>query len=1166
MKIEIFDTKQFVDINELEPVTSPIIFQRGNVPDPNGLLSTRIFGVSVKSRKNQFSYIDLSIPFFNPHVYKAFKRFFRNIEYIVNGSKYFSIDDKGKLYEDPENGETGLEWIYKNWEKIKWELSLEDSPMRKERVNLLTKSKKNVIFTRYQIVVPVFYRDVMLKDGGGGETDPLNNFYSKQIRLVSLLKDRDMFDFTMHSTIWSIQNLMVEIYDTFKKKLEKKNGLIRKFLMGKSPDNCARSVISCPIYHSDRPEDTPARFGHVGVPISQICSLCSPFMQYWLKNFFEREFIQKQEIMTTVVDGEQNFVKLYKPELYFTDKYIKTMLDRFIHDPESRFMPIQVPIGKDKFMNVNFTGKHLDPSGTHELSTIADRPMTVTDLLYVAAVDVTKGRHAMVTRYPMDSAYNSFFGYIDVISTSQTEVVNINGVIYRNYPKVDMGIKRSVIPIRFIDSVQFSNSYLAGMGGDYDGDQITIKIPWTMEANEDCERAMNDKTSFVQPDGSNARPIKFECLQTMYDITKDPDKNSIRISDSDKKELLEHPAYDYTFTYITSLIADKMKNGKRVKSRFNVNDIVVLNVGEYHNSEKIETTVGRIIWNKVMVDRLDFWKFFRYFNKTMTKKTYVGYEAALTLLLREDAITTDQFRNYIDHRDWFGLILNGIVTTSFTPATVKTPESVKKLKDELFKKYEKELAAGDTVTANKVEKALIDATVEAIKDDPGFDLYASGARGDINNHLKNIFLMRGGVLNPNTGKFEIMKTSFNDGLLKEDFTAAFNSVVQGAYSKSVATRDSGYSAKQLLSGTQTEIIDEDGSDCGTETTLDIFVTPEIKEVISQRYIKVNDKPVLLNSKNIDKYEGKTIKLYSPMCCKRTKKGFICEKCAGKQESKAIGLDTNKLGTTLVNAGMKKFHDSTLRFFHLDVNNMLVNVKGGNIFSESGNDVVVNTKFDIMIPMDYFDKGFATDLGNMIEIFGIVPVGVYTSGSTITRYDCMNIPTKHKYFVYDNEVEKVDLPGLGMTNCRILHYIKGHRFCPIDVLKDQDNATAMLGMVTYGKIPPVIPYKKSLELWCQNAILSNVNFGVPLVIQEVVLSCSYRYKKDPTKKFAEVYGKDPNLDQFEYEMASIRRICQLTSTFTGVTFEDFDSSVTMSLNRARDGKEEAESPLEELFKL
>ena len=1170
MKIEIFDTKEFVDLNELKPVTSPIIFQRGGVPDPDGLLSSEIFGMNTKSRKTQFAYIDLKTHFFHPHVYKAFKRVFRNIERIVSGTEYYSINEKGQLVKDDENGDTGIDFIYKNWEKIKWDRTIDESYMRKERLDLLTKSPKNEIFTRYQIVIPVFYRDVRQGDKTA-ETDPLNTLYSKIIRMVSLLQSKDMFDFTFNSTNFSIQNMMVEIYDVFKHKLERKNGMIRKYLMGKNVENCVRTVISNPLYHDNTPEDTLAKFGVVGTPLSQVCSLAFPFIQTWLKQFFEREFILQQEMKTVIVETANGKtvenLKLYKPELFFTDKYIKKMVDRYIKDPESRFRPIEVPIDKTVTAPIAFTGKKMDPSGTHELSTISNRSMTVTDLLYIAASEVVKGKHILVTRYPVSDAYGLFVGVPSVISTTRTEVVKINDVIYKHYPKVEFDLRPSEIPIRFIDSMQFSNSYLAGLGGDYDGDQVTAKIIWSMEANAECERVINSKSFFLTPSGKNARPIKYEVPQTMYDLTKDPTEKNKVVLPGFVEKLIDRPAQAYTFDFLVDLFAYR-KDGKSVKERaFAPNDIVYLKPNQYHNKEKIKTTIGRLVWNKIMIDRVNpaLWQYFEYQNETLTKSKYGKFENAVTLLLREDKIDTAIFRSYIDHRDWLGLQLHSIITVSFTEKTMKTPKEVKELRDELFKKYEKELSSGDIVTANKVEKQLVDKMIECLGDDPGVDLYVSGARGDFNNHMKNLFIMRGGVLNPNTGKYEIMKSSFNEGLRKEDFTAAANSVVQGAYPKAVGTADSGYLAKQLMAGMQTEIVDEDGTDCKTTTTLELTLDASVASRFQQRYIQDGDKLVFLDNETTKKYIGKKIHLYSPMCCKRTRNGKICEKCAGKQPSKFVGLDSNKIGTILTNLNMKKFHDSTLRFNHLDPADMLLGWDGSKVFEDDGRYIVTKDIFEIYIPMDFYDVKLVEDLGSMINLFSLVPAGIF-KGEKRVAFTTVNIPCWMKYNLFTSENRIVNIPGLGEVPCKVLRYLPGQQMCESSVLEDSVNAQMFLRQITYGKVPPTIPFNQALNVWMKNQALTNVDYDVPSVIQEVVLSCCYRYKKDPSKKFSEMYGKNPDIDQFGYEMASIRRICQVTSTFTGITFESFDDMTTSSINRARENGHETESPLEMLFKL
>ena len=74
--IELFDIKEFIELNHLQEVTSPVIFQRGDIPHPQGLVSNEIFGITTKSRKETFAYIDLHGYFLHPHIYKSIKRSF----------------------------------------------------------------------------------------------------------------------------------------------------------------------------------------------------------------------------------------------------------------------------------------------------------------------------------------------------------------------------------------------------------------------------------------------------------------------------------------------------------------------------------------------------------------------------------------------------------------------------------------------------------------------------------------------------------------------------------------------------------------------------------------------------------------------------------------------------------------------------------------------------------------------------------------------------------------------------------------------------------------------------------------------------------------------------------------------------------------------------------
>ena len=45
----------------------------------------------------------------------------------------------------------------------------------------------------------------------------------------------------------------------------------------------------------------------------------------------------------------------------------------------------------------------------------------------------------------------------------------------------------------------------------------------------------------------------------------------------------------------------------------------------------------------------------------------------------------------------------------------------------------------------------------------------------------------------------------------------------------------------------------------------------------------------------------------------------------------------------------------------------------------------------------------------------------------------------------------------------------------------------LRQITYGKVPPTIPFKEALNVWVKNQNLTNVDYDVPFVILEVVLA-------------------------------------------------------------------------------
>lgn len=224
--------------------------------------------------------------------------------------------------------------------------------------------------------------------------------------------------------------------------------------------------------------------------------------------------------------------------------------------------------------------------------------------------------------------------------------------------------------------------------------------------------------------------------------------------------------------------------------------------------------------------------------------------------------------------------------------------------------------------------------------------------------------------------------------------------------------------------------------------------------------------------------------------------------------------------------------------------------------------------EFYIPLTYFEgqSGYAEDLGQIIKGLGIFNVGFFENGD-LKEMRVLSIPTWIEMYVYDSENRVVNLSGSGSTSCKVLKYFEGNKVMNSTVIEDSSNAELYLKFVTQGKIPSTVPYDESLSLWRKNQEINGVHLGVPSVIEELILSVAYRDKKNPGQKFSHVIGKNPKaVSQYDYTMASIRQICQYTSTFTALTFEDIDSMITTSLNRTRERNPEADSPIEKIIKM
>lgn len=466
MQLNLMDIEKFVNVNPtmIGEVTNPIFLDRNKAPTYDGLLSTEIFGNTTKERARKFGFISLGGYYFQPIIFKNIKRLDRRIEGICAGKIKVIIQKDGTMVED-ENGQTGLDFLYKNWEKIHYKKN--ESSEHNDRVDVLENHKKSEIFTNVWIVCPAMYRDINMQDVDTRKigADTINGSYSRLIRLSSMLKQDSSFTPMMNNTKYMIQLTLVEIYDYFKNLIEKKNGMIRKSLLGKNVDYGARLVITAPNYNSNSYKDTEVDFYHAGVPLANCCSLFTPFILGWVRNFLQNE-LELFGVKYRIDDEKHNTTRLRPlkdPMSYYNDETIRKMMETFIFSYSGRFQRIELPHENMDKEKVYLTFAANNPSVDEKLTT---RHLTLTDLFFLAAYNVCKDKHVYITRYPMTDIMGTFPIKINVLSTVETIPVEYNGELIKKYPKIDLSLTPNEVASQFVDTLRFQNVFLKAMNGD----------------------------------------------------------------------------------------------------------------------------------------------------------------------------------------------------------------------------------------------------------------------------------------------------------------------------------------------------------------------------------------------------------------------------------------------------------------------------------------------------------------------------------------------------------------------------------------------------------------------------------------------------------------------------------------------------------------------------
>ena len=521
LKVSLLDIEKFVKANNIQEVSNPVLFKNRN-PTSDGLLSNEIFGITSSTRSSTFAYMDLHGHFLQPIIYRIWCKIDKNIPLIVHGTKNFSISLRGELVEDP-NGQTGLEFLYKNIKKIK--IKPGTSSVRRDRnIRFLEDNKDNFFITKY-LVIPPFYRDVKT-DTRKLSVGDINRLYINVLLSTKALEESKLYGFALNESInGRIQDLLLEIYNWFGAGTESnpgggipsKLGILRMTNLRKTTDYATRLVMTAPDLNVENMDDLRVDLDHALIPMASVAANFFPFMIFQMRRFFENIFTG----LTHITDENGKLFKIADWRNYFSDDRLKEEIDRFIHGYSDRFRPVMVPVeyGKNKIVAKECYIKDFFSLGLNGTKGELDRVLTWCDVIFIAAVEASRDKMVLITRYPIDTYFNQFPVKVNVSSTNETEVMHVLGQDYKYYPKIrekDIGTNTAS---KFVDSLNICNCYLGSIGGDYDGDMCTIKGIFTDEANKELEDQLNSNRHYVSLGCEPEIECTKEAIQTLFALT-----------------------------------------------------------------------------------------------------------------------------------------------------------------------------------------------------------------------------------------------------------------------------------------------------------------------------------------------------------------------------------------------------------------------------------------------------------------------------------------------------------------------------------------------------------------------------------------------------------------------------------------------------------------------
>lgn len=492
-------------------------------------------------------------------------------------------------------------------------------------------------------------------------------------------------------------------------------------------------------------------------------------------------------------------------------------------------------------------------------------------------------------------------------------------------------------------AIQLHPLVCAAFNADFDGDQMAVHVPLSLEAQMEARTLMLASNNVLSP--ANGEPIivpSQDIVLGLYYMTRD--KINAKGEGSLFANVKEvHRAYQSRHVELATRITVRLTEWER---------------DEYNEftpvQKRYETTVGRALLSEILPKGLSF----EYINKAMKKKEISKLiNASFRLCGLRDTVI------FADHLMYTGFAYSTRGGISISVDDMEVPAQKSQLLAEAqheVKEIEEQYRHGLVTngerynkvvdiwgrTGDKIAKAMMDnLSTQKTTDADGnevdqesfnsiYMMADSGARGSA-AQIKQLSGMRGLMAKPDGSIIETPITSnFREGLTVQQYFISTHGARKGLADTALKTANSGYLTRRLVDVTQDLVVIED--DCGTSdgfvmkavlhggdvieslrdrilgrvTAVDV-VDPSTNVTLVEAGTLLDEKLVdLIDNSGIDE-----VKVRTPITCK-TRYG-LCAKCYGRDLARGKIVNSGEaVGVIAAQSIGEPGTQLTMRTFHI----------------------------------------------------------------------------------------------------------------------------------------------------------------------------------------------------------------------------------------------------------